>query len=412
MAAALVRLPWLFTVPTSEAPDEVTHFWVLNFMRTHHALPSAADVSGGGITAVYGSLPPFGYLPHLLMCAFVPDERALLFARYGSLFMGLVTVYAAFRIAAEIFPRNKLLRIGLPAMLVFHPQLVFVHSYVNNDATTCGIASLVLWLLILSLKRGLNLPRTLGIGLLLGWLSVCKYSGLALLPVVGLTLIAAGLVPGTAAAASWGRIAVSLACIGTSILLMSGWWFLRNYQEFNGDVLGTKTMYLTWATAYHKDLTYFKSPLSVLMDHRWWRMFYFSFWGVFGYMNRYLIKPVYWVYQGFLVAGLIGWIKQIRFGWVKTIDRTEALIWGLFLLTCIINISAMVFASTGNLGGPQGRYFFPSEIPFMAMLLAGLNALGPKAGPRAVTSVLVYNAVVCFYSWFKLLTMYGFHPNP
>jgi hypothetical protein len=410
MAAALVRLPWLFIVPTSEAPDEVTHFWVLNFMREHHALPGAADVAAGAVNGVYGSLPPLGYLPHLLMCLFVPDDHALFYARFGSLFMGLVTVYAAYRVGQEIFPKNRLLRMALPAMLVFHPQLVFLHSYVNNDATTCGIASIVIWLLVRSLKYGLKLSRTLGIGALLGWLALSKYSGLALLPVVGLVILAAGL-SGIVGTAAYIRVGMSLLIVGMMIAAMSGWWFYRNWHEFNGDILGTRTMYLTWATAYHKNLEYYKSPLSVLFDHRWWRMFYFSFWGVFGYMNRYLIKPVYWVYQGFLLAGVIGWVKQIKMGWNQTFDRKERMIWGMLALTCVINISAMIWASTGNLGGPQGRYFFPSEIPFIALMIAGLHALGAKVGPRLVIALVMYNAGVCFYSCVKLLSMYGLQPN-
>jgi 4-amino-4-deoxy-L-arabinose transferase-like glycosyltransferase len=405
MAAALVRLPWLFIVPTSEAPDEETHFWVLNFMREHHALPSASDVAAGGITAVYGSLPPLGYLPHLLMCSLVPDDQALFYARYGSLFMGLLTVYAAYRIGAEIFPKNKLLRRALPAMLVFHPQLVFVNSYVNNDATTCGIASIVLWLLVRTLKYGLNLRRTLGIGALLGWLTLSKYSGLTLLPVVGLAFIAAG-ASAAMPSASYIRVALSLVIIGGMMALLSGWWFVRNWHEFHGDLLGTRTMYLTWATAYHKNLDYYKSPISVLFDHRWWRMFYFSFWGVFGYMNRYLVKPIYWIYQGFLVASSIGWLTQMSRNWINAVDRKERLIWGMFALTCAINLSAMIWASTGNLGGPQGRYFFPSEIPFMSILLAGLYALGPRSGPKLVIALLGYNVGVCFYSMVKLLLMY------
>jgi hypothetical protein len=402
MAAALVRLPWLFIVPPSEAPDEKTHFWVVNYIRAHHSLPSAPDVAAAGTDGVYGSLPQLGYLPHLLMCQFVPDQQALFFARFGSLFMGLVAVLASYRAAQELFPQSRVLRLALPAMIVFHPQFVFVSSYVNNDVTTSGIACVIVWLLILCLKYGLTWKRTLIIAVLLGWLTLCKYSGLALLMVTALAFIPAGLLNGSSVM----TVFTSLAAIGGIVAAMSGWWFYRNFHEFNGDMLGTKTMFLTWATAYHKDTHYYKSPLEILIDHRWWRMFYFSFWGVFGYMNRYLIKPVYWIYQGFLAVAAFGWIKHFK----TTVDRKERAIWGMLALTCLINVSAMIWASTGNLGGPQGRYFFPSELPFMALLIAGLYRVNAKFGPKLVLALVIYNAAICFYSLVKLLMMYGFHP--
>lgn len=64
-AFVAVRLPWIFMVPMQEAPDEYAHYWVIKFLREHWRLPSAVEVHAGGPSAVYGSLPQLGYLPHV-----------------------------------------------------------------------------------------------------------------------------------------------------------------------------------------------------------------------------------------------------------------------------------------------------------------------------------------------------------
>lgn len=405
----LVRLPWIFTIPVAEAPDEVNHWWVIHFLQQHLRLPNSQEVLNGGTVAVYGSLPQLAYLPHALVSLFYPAADQLLFARFGSLLMGLITVAISWRIGQELFPGRRLLAFALPALLVFHPQLVFVNSYNNNDSTSCALGSLLVYLLIRLLKHGLSWKRSAGIGFLLGWLALCKYSGYILFPLAALSVVAAGLLHGTSMA--W-LIAHCLVML-TITLIMSGWWFVRNYQEFSGDILGTQTMYITWAKAYHKSLSYYLSPWAIITQLRWWRMFYFSFWGMFGYMNIYLWRPVYIVYFAYLLAGAAGWLKyayhKIKSPSAESApDKIAISVWLMLLLCCCLNLTAMIWASTGNLGGPQGRYFFISEIPICVLLLAGLSRLGPKTGKAAVCSLLVFNAIVCLGSWLMLVLRYGF----
>ncbi len=66
LVALCARVPFLFLVPMVEAPDEFAHFWVAKFLSEYLAAPNAQEVAAGGPSAVYGSLPPFAYLPHVL----------------------------------------------------------------------------------------------------------------------------------------------------------------------------------------------------------------------------------------------------------------------------------------------------------------------------------------------------------
>ncbi len=413
-AFVFVRLPFIFTVPMQEAPDEFAHYWVIRFMRDHLRLPSAAEVAAGGPSAVYGSLPQLGYLPHLAISMITPTNELALFARFGSLLMGLVLLYAAYQIGRDIFRTNRMLAFALPAAVVFHPQLAFLHGYSNCDSTSSALGALILLLAVRSVRVGLTVSTGLWIGLLMGWLALSKYSGLAVMPVVALTLVASAVLNRTPIA----KAVAALGICGVAASAVSGWWLVRNYYEFGGDFMGTKTMYKTWATTFHRELDYHVPASHIIKDIRWWRMMFFSFWGLFGYMTKYMWRPLYFVYLGYLIVAAVGLIKGAyiwscaEFRNMTRDDAKSATIWSCMLLTVLMNLAAMIWASTQNLGGPQGRYLFPSEIPVMALLLFGMSRFSDRSARVLVLSFIGFNAAVCLGSWFWLFQMYGFHSRP
>jgi hypothetical protein len=434
-AFVFVRMPFLFTVPMGEAPDEFAHYWVIRFIKEHLRLPSASEVAAGGPSAVYGSLPQMGYLPHLLMVSFANAANLPFYERFGSLLGGLVLLYAAFHMGRELFAGKRLLRLALPAVLVFHPQLAFLHAYANNDATSSAISAILLLITVRSIKYGVTVQRSLLAGALLGWLALSKYSGLAVVPAVAGGLIAAVFIHRTPVA----RVVQSVTACIAACAAISGWWFVRNFHEFGGDLLGTQTMYKSWALTFHRDLNYHVPASHIIKELRWWRMMFFSFWGMFGYMNKYLWRPVYITYFGYLIASAIGLIlipvrrleqrlksssPQLVAAGVAKAGLGEAArpsslarnaniaIWSVLWVAVLTNLAAMIWASTGNLGGPQGRYLFTSELPVISLMLLGLQTLGGRRGNALVLSFLLFNACVCVGSWVYLFWMYGFHPNP
>jgi hypothetical protein len=418
LAAVLIRLPWLFVIPVNDAPDEINHLWVVDFLRTHLRLPAATEVAAAGHLGVYGSLPQFGYLPHILTSMlFSEANQALLGARCGSLLTALAAIAAAYFISREIFLaresfqifyRHKLLALALPLLLVLQPQFVFVSCYCNNDCTVAAIAGWIVYLLIRCIKYGLTYKLGLLLGVLLLWLNLCKYSGLSMLPVVlaGVVLAINAHKP-RYRTLLWFSALLIIPCT-----VLSSWWLIRNYYEFGGDVLGTHTMYSTWATAFHRPLNYYMPAWQILTTPRWWRMLFYSFWGTYGHMNKYLWRPVYFVYLGFTLTGTLGWWLRCTRRTGANYSRSEMSIWLLFTTALLINMSALVWAGTSNLGGPQGRYLFASLIPIDALLLAGLALLSSRWGKILVISFLAFNFAVCCGSWTYLYLLYGFQCTP
>jgi hypothetical protein len=107
--------------------------------------------------------------------------------------------------------------------------------------------------------------------------------------------------------------------------------------------------------------------------------------------------------------------QSVKNGAVDVAERLDARTitsWACLTLTVVVNLAAMIWASTGNLGGPQGRYLFTSEVPVMALLLIGLYRLGGKHGAAWALSLVGFNALVCVGAWAWLFQLYGFRIAP
>lgn len=403
-----LRLPFVLLVPMGEAPDEYAHYWVIKFLREHMRLPDAAEVHAGGASAVYGSMPQLGYIPHVIATFCGSPESIASTERIGSVLMGAVMLYAAVNIGVILFPKNKPAALALPASVICHPQLVFIHSYANNDSTSSALASLILWLTLETVRKGLAFKRTLAIGALVGWLAISKYSGLAIIPVVGLALIASVFLHGTAL----NLAAVTFASAALIAVLVSSWWFWQNMQQYPGDPMGTKTMYKSWAQTFNRDMNYYLPPSHIIKSWRWWRMTFFSYWGMFGYMTIYLWRPLYISYFVLVLSAVLGWLNGLRTYWKQRPNPAQIIMWSSLALTLLLNIASMIWASVYNYGGPQGRYLVTSEIPIMALIIGGMSLLG-RAGKWVILLFLLFNLVVCIGSWIYLYNLYGgLHLNP
>ncbi|HEY9713440.1 MAG TPA: glycosyltransferase family 39 protein [Chroococcales cyanobacterium] len=420
LAYFALRILWIFSVPMVEAPDEFSHAWVFQFLKDHARLPHPAEVYGGGPSAVYGPIPQLGYIPHVLVASALFFVEPTLAARFGSLICGYVAVVFAYLLGKELFGKEQQAAIALPLMFVFHPQMVLVNAYTNNDSTTCALTTATTYMLVRVLKRGLSIKDAVIFGFLLGYTALCKYSGYSIYPAAALALILTVIIH---------RISIVdtlkyVATISGIALALSGWWFYNTYHDYHGDLLGTKTMRDIWARTYNRPLEYYQSPSHIIKELRWWRMTAFSYWGMFGYMTRYLYRPLYFGYLGFMLISALAGIKQLVMGMIGLFKKQdldaaerkeraiERAIWWTFATCCIFNIGAMIWASTINLGGAQGRYLFPSEAPLMALLVAGLKNVGGKAGRILVVSLVVFNALVAIWAFIWLFPVYGFRVKP
>ena len=411
------------------APDEVSHLWVVKFITEHLRLPNHGDVLSRGLEAVYGPMPQAGYLPHILTSKLLPFWDVALTARFGSLVMGISLVWIAYFIARELYPKNRLAGLMLPTAIVFHPQMVFVDAYTNCDVTAATASALIFLLVIRMIRHGLNLWSCCAVGLLSGLAVLSKYSALSVVAAALLGLISAGWLNG----ASPGAIVAAVGMALSALALLCNWWFVRELHEYPNDLLGTKTMRSIWAVATDKPLEFNSGLWSVIADRRWWYMMYFSFWGMFDNMTQYLPKPIYVTYLAFMLAAIAGGVSRlkvipklfdlamIRLKLKDNQDIPEenlellkyAAIYKMFAISIIINLAAMIWSSSLNLGGAQGRYLFCNELPVFALTIGGFTAFKRKKfGKRLLLTFLAFSIFVYFWSFVLLASKYGFHTSP
>jgi len=406
LLAIAVRIPWLVMIPQTEAPDENMHRWVVDYIDSNCRLPDRQAMDNGGLLSAYSSVPPFGYLPHIILLklfpAKLPASFSLYLTRLGSLFMSLIVISAAWWTGRHLFKESHLAALAVPFLVVFHPQFVFVSSYTNNDMTTAALSSLIIANLVLALDSGLSVAQILALSIFVSWLILSKYSGLHLLPISGLFLFISAYLHK--------QQLKKLLRYGLTFLfviaIFTGWWFIRNYIQFDGDITGVTTMNHLWKLVYH---TYSGPPLSiqaVIFSTFFWRTLFFSFWGWFGYMTHSLPRTIYYIYLFFLVLGSVLGINYWRLNPNTNILSARTATWLLFAICIISNLFMCAYCCCSQVSGPQGRYMFPSEIAIMSVLTAGLHSANKQWANKAILAILVFNFAAYCYSTYFLYQLY------
>jgi hypothetical protein len=372
-----LRLPWLFSLPLMEAPDEANHLWVTQFLAQHWRAASWSEISQAGAIAVYGPLSPFGYLPNALSsCGFLNTENFRLASRLGTLLAGLPTMFIALALGRSIFVNSKFKALMLPLLVMVHPQLIFTQSYTNTDALVTSLSSLAIYLSVAMINKPSYL-KSASIGLTLALAALTKSNSLCLVPAVAYAIWSGCQIQGLPLP----EVLKMLATFGLTLAATCGWFFTRNYFEFGGDFLGSKTMYKIWEPSLeHKDGKAIM-PWPAVTKLAWWRFVFFDFWGLFGFMNRYLWRPFYFVFLALSVtAGVGNWFacKSTRTDLAEIEQKRETAIWRFLTICAALNFLAVFYVTASGLSGPHGRYLFPTELPLLALILRGFSGLGEK----------------------------------
>jgi hypothetical protein len=199
------------------------------------------------------------------------------------------------------------------------------------------------------------------LGILLGLAALTKLSGLGLfaLTALVLTVVAAR----RRAWAAWLKWAVIL---GTLVVLIAGWWYLRNWRLY-GDPTGLNAM-LDIAGRRHSSPTW----RQMLAEFQGFRM---SYWGVFGGFTIAAPERLYWFYDALLIAGIVGWgalAWRNRGNWrMGQIPRSPVPAAGM-VLTLVFWVGIVwlsLIRWTSQTLASQGRLIFPA-IAAVAILLA------------------------------------------
>jgi len=416
LVVSLNNLLWAAIIPFDGAPDEIHHFEVVQFIMNHRRLPVFGEgrdlyiridpnTRDGKVLGLYATQPNGAYVLGAIWGSLIPlggRSEGYLGARLASVVAGTITVWLAYHIAKMLFPGKKQLVWGLPILVAFVPQVTYVSAYVNQDAFTMMVTSLVLWLWMLGMAKRWSWRSCIALGIALALAAVGRQNGwmvaFPLLPLV-LALSLRGGVKEVL-----GRLVVVIvppSCVVT-------WWFARNYSLY-GDILASSVAGEAWLT-WLSDLVPNWEPyvakgynfVSILTRSRWLELSFKSFWGVFGYWALFLDDLIYWL---ILVACLLGGLALIRRLVLTLLGRNlrprsrqcQALT--IFALAIAIITLASLYSSLYQDFQPQSRYLLPAIIPICTFLLLGWHELGMIFGVhRILLPVLSTGLVLLNYA--------------
>lgn len=419
VAAVLILLAvWAAIIPFGDAPDEKMRYSVVDYIVRHNALPRGDDPELRneiwGIS--YAFNPILSYMVSAVFVKFVKlfteNSDVIIFAaRFVNVLLGTGTAYFVMKLGKRVFDGGaSRLFIALAALL---PQALFVFSYVNNDGLALFSGALIIYMWALAMEEGWSFKICTGLAVGIALLALSYYNayGWALTSV----LFFAATVLGGKRKWDFKTLFGRGGFIALLVLLLAGWWFVRNYVIYDGDFLGqasSRASGILYAQEPYKPGNLFNGEklgqglLGMFFyqdpgwEHNWLAMVAVGFVGLFGKMDIYM--PYWWSKIYFLVfaVGILGVIvnyfpvfsfrggkrlrevRKVEGGKVLTrvtllqdhLSARSIFHWCLligmvipFILLCIYSYSSDMQA--------QGRYILPMTIPFMYFVTLGYQFL-------------------------------------
>jgi hypothetical protein len=382
------------TIPLGEAPDEVPHFTYIRYLAQQGRLPATLEEHEA-------FQPPLYYALGAALTFWIEDEadapfviranaaydvddprtpRNLLLhtaaevwpfrgwalawhlVRLVSTAFGAVTVWGIYQLGRVLFPDRPVVPLTMAALTAFTPQFLFMAAVVNNDNAATTFSVLVLWQVaaLLHEARGGQIGRrSLLLGVLLGLALLSKASLLALVPIVGLAILVAGsqVVP-PAGKGRWFFISAPLLLAAGIAVLLSGWYFARNWMLW-GDPLG-------WA--FTRQVSALREgPLTLGVLGWLGRGVFRSFW--LGWIGIAFDEAIYWLIGGVCLVGAAGFVAWLVRRWRVLGAATR---WTLVLLGLHagLTLASLVQWTATVLGTDQGRLIYPI-LPTVMLVLAG-----------------------------------------
>ena len=322
--------------------------------------------------------------------------------RWWSLVFGLITVLCTFLIARYFFPTILSLALTATALTALNPQFIRVSSTVSNDSLSAALAAVTV---VLALKftapqqtsrwqsnhqpprpspRLRSFLEPLLLGLLCGLALLTKLSGLAAFLLVCYIIFWRLFFLSEIHQQPLKKMVRWLVIIALTMIILSGWWFGRNYQLY-GEWLAVDT-HLRLAGG-HNNLT-----LSQVWSLR--AEVARAFWATFGWGQ---IRPQEWIFQllRWLVGlGLLGLVLALLAKLVQgqkskplPLNLSTIRLEPVLFLTFWAGLNLVLYIRWVMLVGSVShtRLIFPA-LPAISILLAlGWHALIPRRGQAWLT---------------------------
>jgi hypothetical protein len=390
-----IGLVVLLLTPYGHFPDEQSHFQYAVYLKEHAQLPPVSfDIRSMSIPEAFQA--PLYYIAGAMLLLFEFDQQqSVTLLRILSLLLGTGVIILILKTAQLLFPSTEL--VGLAgAMAAFNPQFIFTHSGISNismTSFTCALTGYLIVRFIKDKKVSESMAAPL-LGISFGLALLSRTITIYLLPVCAAGIL---LLLYQRRKLSIRTIIRSFVLFATATLLVSGWWYLRNYLYYGDPVLWTvhqTTVGAGWAKTDAVTVSYFIQGLAKL---------HATFWAYFGRNEFHANIAEYIVFLVIAVIGMIGsfeliFLRKNR----KTLpddSRTPYLLIALSAAIAFVEILTLQI----KINSPQGRYLYMAMLPISILLASGWsNVLPEEYQTRGNRTISYFLLLWCLY----VITLY------
>lgn len=377
---------FVFVQPFGDGPDEINRFKVVTYIENHGRIPAGDDpeiiLDGYGASYAFQPILTYmidGFLLRALSFLSLSFPAKLIIARYVNVIFGLVAAFYAVKLSKLLFKDEKIASIFSAAVILL-PQNIFIYTYVNTDGAALMAVTIMLYGLIRGYKENFDVRSlvSISLGIVICLLSYYNCYGYILVTFVAFIayFIHNKDIKGML------KKGLPIAAI---VILLAGWWFIRNAILYNGDVFALSARkacaqatgdpaWLLQMSKTYKNEGY--SLFYMLFHSSYLTLVWRSFIAMFGPM---LIPTHHYVYIAFALlfyVCLIGLFFPYKSTKLGAFEGKKKLFLELALIVgAIIPAGLALFYSYSWDFQPQGRYYLPCLIPFFFLLTSGIERL-------------------------------------
>ncbi len=416
-----VVLAWSLTTGRPGGPDESMRYDVAKYLYENPgSLPHGDEKEilnkTWGIS--YAFYPILSYMVSAVFMwiagLFSTSQDVLLHAaRLADVLFITGAAWFVIQAGKRLFDREKALLFS--CLVLFLPGFLFIGTYVNTDSLALFAAAMILYAWARYLQEGWTWKNCilLAVGMGVCFLSYYNAYGWILWSFFFFCFTVLFCGQGSAKERWKFLFSRGLVIAGITVALC-GWWFVRNYFLYDGDILGRNASTLCaekYAKAGYKPsqhITPAKQGWGIKefllyqnpgWRHNWVMTVLVSFIGVFGTFDIYMNETVSKVYILFLLIGCAGVLFMLReFYWKKrsvlvertTVGNTRVKVktvrtsieWnkkGLFHLAMaaalVTPVILFIIYAYYNDNQAQGRYIISAVYPLMYFVVCGYSKL-------------------------------------
>ncbi|MCM1103145.1 MAG: DUF2142 domain-containing protein [Clostridium sp.] len=391
MAVYQPHVDTISEVPVSP-PDEYFRMLIPKYICDHGTLPTGLEeevrITGCGFSyGLYNTLPYIvqGYFMRFVSL-FTDSELALLYAgRSVNIVFGCIMAVFVYLLGKRLFADRRFRWLFCVAVM-YLPENLFVHTYVNTDSCCLLATAMILYALVWGYQEGFQVKNgiCLAAGIVLCALSYYNAYGYILSAVLLFAAYYVGKEQGKWRC-DFKKMFTYGGLVSILVILGAGWWFVRAYIVLDGDFLGLKTkeqLALLYALPETSPLYTYQARgiglFRMLSENNFFQCLYDSFVAAFGSLS---IRGNYWTYLSYKLlfgAGIAGGLWSLGCFLVKKERHVngKTLFFHLNMVLCMVLplVVLIRYAYTMNYQH-QGRYILPALIPLMYYTVCGIRSL-------------------------------------